>query len=141
MRHKLTEFEWAAIRSFLPNKPRGIPRVDDRRVLNGIFWVLRSSARWSEGSCKLSHLGSYQISISEISAQAVRVGQGPFAPNADLLRWIKLIPPVQSPPLKIFPFAPDPNHFHIPRCPVPQRGAFRDRHGRWNGMRWTRAAL
>jgi hypothetical protein len=21
-----------------PNKPRGIPRVDDRRVLNGIFW-------------------------------------------------------------------------------------------------------
>ena len=29
------DFEWAAIRSFLPNKPRGIPRVDDRRVLNG----------------------------------------------------------------------------------------------------------
>lgn len=26
----------------LPNKPRGVPRVDDRRVLNGIFWVLRS---------------------------------------------------------------------------------------------------
>lgn len=32
------------IRSFLPNKPRGIPRVDDRRILNGIFWVLRSGA-------------------------------------------------------------------------------------------------
>jgi len=29
------DFEWAAIRSFLLNKPRGIPRVDDRRVLNG----------------------------------------------------------------------------------------------------------
>jgi transposase len=25
-------------------KPRGIPRVDDRRLLNGIFWALRSSA-------------------------------------------------------------------------------------------------
>jgi hypothetical protein len=37
MRYELTDFEWAAIRSFLPNKPRGIPRVDDRRVLNGIF--------------------------------------------------------------------------------------------------------
>ena len=24
-----------------PNKPRGVPRVNDRRVLNGIFWVLR----------------------------------------------------------------------------------------------------
>ena len=39
MRYELTDFEWAAIRSFLPNKPRGIPRVNDRRVLNGIFWV------------------------------------------------------------------------------------------------------
>jgi hypothetical protein len=30
------------IEPLLPNKPRGVPRVDDRRVLNGIFWVLRS---------------------------------------------------------------------------------------------------
>lgn len=28
----------------LPNKPRGVPRVDDRRALNGIFRVLRSGA-------------------------------------------------------------------------------------------------
>ena len=48
MRYELTDFEWAAIRSFLPNKPRGIPRVDDRSVLNGIFWVLRSGARWRD---------------------------------------------------------------------------------------------
>jgi hypothetical protein len=34
MRYELTDFEWAAISSFLPNKPRGIPRVDDRRVLS-----------------------------------------------------------------------------------------------------------
>jgi len=32
----------------LPNKPRGIPRVDDRRILNGIFWVLRSGAPWRD---------------------------------------------------------------------------------------------
>jgi transposase len=38
MRYELTDFEWAAIQSLLPNKPRGIPCVDDRRVLNGIFW-------------------------------------------------------------------------------------------------------
>ena len=30
----------------VPNKARGVPRVDDRRVLNGIFWVLRSGAPW-----------------------------------------------------------------------------------------------
>jgi hypothetical protein len=39
MRYELTDHEWAAIRPMLPNRPRGIPRVNDRRVLNGIFWV------------------------------------------------------------------------------------------------------
>ena len=48
MRYELTDNEWAAIRPMLPNKPRGVPRVDDRRVLNGIFWVLRSGAPWRD---------------------------------------------------------------------------------------------
>ena len=48
MRYELTDFEWAAIRPFTPNKPRGVPRVNDRRVLNGIFWVLRSGAPWRD---------------------------------------------------------------------------------------------
>jgi transposase len=38
MRKELTNYEWAAVRPVLPNKPRGVPRVDDRRVLNGVFW-------------------------------------------------------------------------------------------------------
>jgi transposase len=48
MRYELTDCEWAAIKPFLPNKPRGVPRVNDRRVLNGIFWVLRSGAPWRD---------------------------------------------------------------------------------------------
>ena len=47
MRYELTDCEWFAIKPFLTNKPRGVPRVDDRRVLNGIFWVLRSGAPWA----------------------------------------------------------------------------------------------
>ena len=43
MRYELSDLEWAAIKPFLPNKPRGVPRVNDRRVLNGIFWILRST--------------------------------------------------------------------------------------------------
>jgi hypothetical protein len=31
MRYELTDYEWAAIKPMLPNKPRGVPRVDDRR--------------------------------------------------------------------------------------------------------------
>jgi transposase len=48
MRYELSEFEWAAIKPMLPNKPRGVRRVNDRRVLNGIFWVLRSGAPWRD---------------------------------------------------------------------------------------------
>ena len=48
MRHQLTDHEWVAIKPMLPNKPRGLARVNNRRVLNGIFWVLRSGAPWRD---------------------------------------------------------------------------------------------
>ena len=47
-RYDLTDAEWPVIERLLPNKPRGVPRVDDRRVLNGIFWVPRSGAPWRD---------------------------------------------------------------------------------------------
>ena len=43
-RFDLTDFEWSVIQPLLPNKPRGFRGVDDRRVLNGIFWRLRTGA-------------------------------------------------------------------------------------------------
>ena len=48
MRYELTDHDWAANKPMLPNKPRGVPRVNDRRVLNGIFWVLRSGTPWRD---------------------------------------------------------------------------------------------
>jgi transposase len=48
MRYELSDSEWSVIDAMLPNKPRGVPRVDDRRVLNGIFWILRSGAPWRD---------------------------------------------------------------------------------------------
>jgi hypothetical protein len=48
MRHELSNHEWTAIKPALPNKPRSVRRVNDRRVLNGIFWVLRSGAPWRD---------------------------------------------------------------------------------------------
>jgi transposase len=48
MRCELTDHEWGIIGPMLPNNPRGVPRVDDRRVFNGIFWVLRSGAPWRD---------------------------------------------------------------------------------------------
>ena len=47
MRYELTNHEWAAIKPMLPNKPRGVPRVNDRRVLNASF-----------ASCDPAHRGA-----------------------------------------------------------------------------------
>lgn len=38
--------EWRAIQPLLP-KSRGIKRVDDKRVLNGILWRLRTGRSWA----------------------------------------------------------------------------------------------
>ena len=47
-RYDLTDAEWKIIEPLLPQKSRGVERVDDRRVLNGIFWRLRSGSPWAE---------------------------------------------------------------------------------------------
>lgn len=44
----LTEEQFNKIRPLLPNKPRGVPRVDDRRVLSGIIFGIRRGYRWSD---------------------------------------------------------------------------------------------
>jgi len=34
-RYEITDFEGSIIPPLLPNKPRGVPRADDRKALNG----------------------------------------------------------------------------------------------------------
>jgi transposase len=47
-RHELSDEEWAIIPPLLLNRPRGVPRVDDRRVLNGILRRFRTGAPWRD---------------------------------------------------------------------------------------------
>ena len=47
-RCELTDFEWMIIEPLLPNKPRGVARADDRKVLNGIYWRLRTGSPWAD---------------------------------------------------------------------------------------------
>jgi len=47
-RYDLSEAEWRLIEPLLPNKPRGVARVEDRRVINGIFYVLRTGSPWRD---------------------------------------------------------------------------------------------
>jgi transposase len=44
----LSETQFARLEPLLPNKPRGVPRVDDRRVISGIIHVIRGGLMWRD---------------------------------------------------------------------------------------------
>jgi transposase len=48
MRYDLTDVEWSVIEPVLPKGRPGPRRKEDRRVLNGVFWVLRTGAPWRD---------------------------------------------------------------------------------------------
>ena len=56
-----TDFEWSVIQPVLPDKPRGVPRVDDRRVLNDIFRGLRTGPRRADIP---EHYGPYPTCVN-----------------------------------------------------------------------------
>ena len=47
-RFDLTDEEWSVIGPLLPKQGRGPQRKDDRQVLNGIFYILRTGAPWRD---------------------------------------------------------------------------------------------
>ena len=44
----LGDAQFNKIRLLLPDTPRNVPRVDDRRVLSGILFCLQRGCRWSD---------------------------------------------------------------------------------------------
>jgi transposase len=44
----LTEAQFGRLQPLLPNKPRGVPRVDDRRVISGNIHVIRHGLMWRD---------------------------------------------------------------------------------------------
>ena len=64
MRYDLTDFEWSVIEPVLPKGKPGPRRKDDRRVLNGIFWVLRAGAPWRDLA---NRYGSYTTAYNRFN--------------------------------------------------------------------------
>jgi transposase len=47
-RSEFTDEKWDVIELLLPEKVRGVPHVDDRRVINGILWRFRTGNPWAD---------------------------------------------------------------------------------------------
>jgi transposase len=49
----LTDEQWAVVKPLIPKPPKradgkGRPRIDDRQILNGILWIMRTGAQWKD---------------------------------------------------------------------------------------------
>ena len=50
-RYELTDDEWERIKGYFPEREagqKGRPRNEDRPILNGILWIVRSGAAWRD---------------------------------------------------------------------------------------------
>ena len=83
MAQDLTDTQWAYIEPLLPELPRrvdgrGCPWQDSREVLNGILWILRTGAQWSEMPDRYPPYQTYRRP-SPISTMAQSRCHGPTA--------------------------------------------------------------
>ena len=48
MRYDLTDFEWSVIEPLLPMDRRGPKPKHNRRIINGMFYILRTGSPWRD---------------------------------------------------------------------------------------------
>ena len=105
MRYELNDFEWTAIKPMLPNKPRSVRRVNDRRVLNGIFWVRVQVHR---AQCSLRHVISRPLACPQMEAKTTVTVLTPRSASATHPRSAR-------PPQVHAPWSASSPHPHPPR--------------------------
>ena len=50
-RYEITDSEWERLKKYFPERQAGQlgrPRNDDRQMLNGILWIIRTGAPWAD---------------------------------------------------------------------------------------------
>ena len=69
MRFDLTDEEWAILEPLMP-KSRKSARVDDRKILNAIFYVLRTAARPGASPYASVQVGKSKRATGRVGAAA-----------------------------------------------------------------------
>ena len=73
-RYELTDKEWELIRPLIPISHTGRPQKDIRAHLNGILWLARSGARWSDLPARFGpHQTVYNACFPTISQAVMRI--------------------------------------------------------------------
>src|SRR5690606_13858715 len=76
----LTDAQWPVVEPLLP-KPRpradgkGRPRSDDRRILNGILWILRTGAPWKDLPERYAPRATCHRRFQESGVETARSGE------------------------------------------------------------------
>jgi transposase len=89
-RYELTDTEWESLSPHLPSVVTGgRPREDDRRVLNGIVWKIRSGAPWRDvparyGSWKSIYTRFRRWALNGTFTNMLAAAQAHADANADI---------------------------------------------------------
>ncbi len=82
-RYELTDFEWSVIAPLLPNKPRGVARVDDRRLRTGSPWAEIPERYGPHTTCYNRFVRWGRIGVWEAIFNAVSAACDGSEPSAD----------------------------------------------------------
>ena len=86
-RSDMSDLEWEFIKAALPNITRGKKRVDDRRVINGIFYVM-SCAPASPGLiCPANTADQQRSTITSTDGAMRATGTGSWTPSPTCIAW------------------------------------------------------
>ena len=79
----LSDAQFARLQPLLPNKVRGVPRVDDRKVISGIIHAIRYGLMWRDvPTCYGPHKTLYNRFVVGARPACSTVSSKPLQPKA-----------------------------------------------------------
>ncbi|TXS54788.1 transposase, partial [Streptomyces sp. me109] len=104
-RHELTDQEWELLAPLIPRAATGRPRVEDRQVINGMVYKIRTGISWRDlpdryGPWKTVYTrfrryaldGVFTRALQQIQAHADAAGDIGSTPASAAMRWTACSP-------------------------------------------------
>ena len=86
-RSDMSDLEWEFAKVVLPNKTRCKKSVDDRRVINDIFYVMRTASLWLTYQSNTAHQPGSTIASTDGVMHATGGGSWTLLQTRITLKW------------------------------------------------------